>query len=219
MITVKSNPRLRHPPEISILRLSVYLRFLEDYCREHGPRSTIRSEALASALDLKPHQIRKDFSYFGTFGNRGVGYRAQELRDTISTILGLHRRWNLGLCGMGNLGAALLAYRGFHRMNMRMVAIFDTDPRKIGRSFEGVKVHSPDKLKAVAGKVHIDIGIIAVPSAHAQEMADKLVAAGIRAILNFAPVKLTFPAGISGVKVRNVDLSTELVTLTHFLSK
>lgn len=206
---------MRQPPEISISRLAVYLRFLEDYVQEKGPHSTINSKELAKFLDINWHQIRKDLSYFGKFGERGIGYRAKELKDKISQILGLRKRWNLCLCGIGNLGLALFAYRGFRQMHLNIVAIFDNDKKKIGRTIQGVKVYSPASITSVVKNSNIDIAIIVVPAVAAQEIADKLIRAGIRAILNFAPIKLNVPAQ---VKLRNVDLSTELLNLTYFLA-
>ena len=206
---------MKRAPEISISRLALYLRFLEDYIKEKGPQSTINSTELAQFLDINPHQIRKDLSYFGKFGERGGGYRTEELRDKIIRILGLSKKWNLCLCGAGNLGLALLAYRGFKQMRLDIVAIFDNSPEKIGKTVQGVKVYSPESISSVAERLNIDIAIIAVPLTSAQKIADNLIKAGVRAILNFAPAKLNVPRN---VKLRNVDLSTELINLTYFLS-
>jgi redox-sensing transcriptional repressor len=206
---------MRRPPDISISRLAVYSRFLEEYKKERGPKSTINSEELAGFLDINPHQIRKDLSYFGKFGERGLGYRVEELKDKINRILGLGRKWNLCLFGMGNLGSALFAYRGFREINLNIVAIFDNDSKKIGKSIQGVRIYDPKVIVSAVKKLNIDIAIIAVPQSAAQEITDKLVKAGIRAILNFAPIKPNVP---KAVKLRNVDLSTELIHLVYFLS-
>lgn len=206
---------MKHPPEISVSRLAVYLRFLEDYLKENGPQSTINSSQLEQFLNISHHQIRKDLSYFGKFGERGVGYRAEELKESISRILGLGKKWNICLCGMGNLGSALFAYKGFKEMNLNIAVIFDSDPRKVGVSADGIKVYSPKDMKSVIKKMGINMAIIAVPPDQAQDTADKLIKCRVRAILNFAPIKLTVPAG---VKLRNVDLATELINLTYFLS-
>ncbi|MGE5197409.1 MAG: redox-sensing transcriptional repressor Rex [Deltaproteobacteria bacterium] len=206
---------MKRPPDISITRLAIYLRFLEDYRKEKGDKSTINSEELAKCLDINPHQIRKDLSYFGKFGERGVGYRVGELKERIARILGLHKEWNLCLCGAGNLGTALCAYKGFRQINLHIVAIFDSDPKKIGTSIQGVKVYSPADINTLVRRMKIAIAIITVPQGSAQEIANKLIRAGIRAILNFAPVKLNTP---KHVKLRNADLSTELINLTYFLS-
>lgn len=206
---------MKRPPEISISRLAIYARFLDDYIKEKGPRAAINSKELAQFLDINPHQIRKDLSYFGKFGERGLGYRVGELRDKISRILGLRESWNLCLCGMGNLGTALLAYKGFRQMRLDIVAIFDNDPKKIGTRINGIVVSHPKRIKQLVKKLNIAIAIITVPQGAAQEIVGALVRAGVRAILNFAPVKLSVPRR---VKLRNVDLATELVNLTHFLS-
>lgn len=206
---------MKKPPGISISRLALYLRFLENYLQEHDTKSTINSEELARCLDINSHQIRKDLSYFGKFGSRGIGYNVEELRDKIARILGLNKKWNLCLCGVGNLGSALLAYRGFKEKNLNIVAIFDNDPKKSGKNIAGVKVYNSDRIYSVVRRLDIDIAMIAVPATAAQDIADKLIKAGIRAILNFAPVKLSVPFK---VKLRDVDLSTELINLTYFLS-
>lgn len=206
---------MRRHPEISISRLAIYLSFLDEYKREKSSKTTINSEELARGLDINPHQIRKYLSYFGKFGERGLGYRVEELREKIKQILGLGREWNLCLCGMGNLGSALFAYRGFRELHLNIVAIFDDDVKKVGKSIQDVKIYSPKAITSVVKKLNIDMAIITVPQTAAQEITDKLVGAGITAILNFAPVKLSVPGAI---KLRNVDLSTELIHLVYFLS-
>lgn len=205
---------MNRAPAISISRLALYVRFLEDFARERA-RTTINSEELARGLDMNPHQIRKDLSYFGKFGARGIGYNIAELTEKINDILGLRKPWRLCLCGLGNLGSALTAYRGFRQMNLNIVAIFDSDPQKIGTTVQGIKVSSTARVKTVVQRLKIDIAIIAVPTDAAQGIADQLTKVGIRAILNFAPVKLIVP---QEVKLRNVDLATDLINLTHFLS-
>jgi len=206
---------MKKPPSISINRLAVYLRFLDHYRQESESKSTISSEEFARSLDINPNQIRKDLSYFGKFGRQGIGYNIKELKDQISKILGLDKKWNLCLCGAGNLGAALSSYRGFREMNLNIVAIFDNDLAKVNKRIQGIKIYRPKEIKKVVKKLGIDIAIIAVSADAAQEIAERLVDSGIRAILNFAPVKINVPAS---VKLRNVDLSTELINLTYFLS-
>ncbi|MCU0666349.1 MAG: redox-sensing transcriptional repressor Rex [Candidatus Omnitrophica bacterium] len=206
---------MKKPPEISISRLSLYLRFLDDYLRQKGLNATISSEELAQQLDLNPHQIRKDLSYFGKFGSPGVGYRAQELKSRVSEILGLRRKWNLCICGSGNLGAALAAYEGFKKMNLHIVALFDNDPLKIGKKFQGIDVYSTKGMASVLAWLKVDIAIIAVPQEAAQALADKLADAGVKAILNFAPVSLS---SSKEIKIRNMDVAAELLNLTYFLS-
>jgi redox-sensing transcriptional repressor len=206
---------MKQPPQVSISRLALYLRFLEDYLLEHGPNSTIKSTQLARFLNINPHQIRKDLSYFGKFGERGIGYRVEELKNKISQILGLDRNWRLCLCGMGNLGSALFAYRGFKQMRLSILAVFDSDHKKIGKVMKGVRIYSVESIPEVVKKFKIDIAVITAPSVAAQSIADKLARSGIKAILNFAPVKLNVPQRL---KLRNVDLSTEFNYLTYFLS-
>jgi redox-sensing transcriptional repressor len=206
---------MKRPPDISITRLAIYLRFLEEYLKEKGPESTINSEQLARYLDMNPHQIRKDLSYFGKFGRPRIGYPVEELKDNIAKILGLNKKWNICLCGAGNLGSALCAYKGFRGMNLNIVALFDNDARKVGKYIRGIKVYSHKSIASIVKKLKIDMAIIAVPLESAQGIADKLIASGIRAILNFAPTRLNVPRH---VKLRNADLSIELVNLSYFLS-
>ena len=133
---------MKRPPDISVKRMAVYLRFLDDYLKEKDAKSTINSEEMAKFLEINPHQIRKDLSYFGKFGERGIGYRMSDLKGKINQILGLNKKWNLCLCGMGNLGSALFAYRGFRQMDLNIVAIFDSNPQKIGKDAAGIKIYS-----------------------------------------------------------------------------
>lgn len=206
---------MKKPPGISINRLAVYLRFLGQ-CSKHGEaQNTISSGEFARSLEINPNQIRKDLSYFGKFGRQGIGYDVKELKEQISKILGLHKKWNLCICGAGNLGSALAFYRGFRQMSLNIVAIFDSDPAKIHKKLCGIKIYSPQEIKRAVKELKIDIAIIAVPADAAVEIAEKLIQAGVRAILNFAPVKINVPAGI---RLCDVDLSTELINLTYFLS-
>jgi redox-sensing transcriptional repressor len=207
---------MKPPPDISITRLAIYLRFLEDYIRENGACRHISSEELARLLNINHHQIRKDLSYFGKFGERGIGYNVIELKDRISRILGLSRKWNLCLCGLGNLGSALIAYEGFRKMNLNIVAIFDNDKKKLNMKVSGAKVYSPGRIREIVNQLSIDMAIIAVPQNASQTVTDELVRAGVKAILNFAPIKLVAP---KDVKLRNVDFSTEMINLTYFLSQ
>jgi redox-sensing transcriptional repressor len=206
---------MRKPPGTSINRLAVYLRFLENRSQDGDAKSTISSEEFARSLEINPNQIRKDLSYFGKFGRQGIGYNIEELKEQIREILGLHRKWKLCLCGAGNLGSALSSYRGFRERNLNIAAIFDSDPAKIHKRIDGIMVYDSREIKTVVRRLGINIAIIAVPADAADRIAERLVVAGVRAILNFAPVKINVPAG---VKLRNVDLSTELINLTYFLS-
>lgn len=200
-------------PEISISRLSLYLRALKAI--SEGGNQTISSYELAKETGMSPDKVRKDLSYFGQFGRRGIGYSVNELTESITQILGLNKHWNVAICGAGNLGSALAAYKGFAKMGFKIVAVFDNDPKKIGKSWGKAKIFHPEQIPQVAKEKKIEIAIITVPVDTAQSVIDKFVKAGIKAILNFAPVKLSLPRD---VKLRNVDLSMELVGLTYFLS-
>jgi redox-sensing transcriptional repressor len=204
---------MKTPPDIVIHRLALYLRFLEDCIRENTS-ATINSQYLSRKLHIPAHQIRKDLSFFGKFGAAGIGYGSQDLLKKIRDILGVDKPWDLCICGVGNLGTALLMYKGFRENNLNIVAAFDSDIRKIGRRKQGVTVYDIGKMPGILKRLRVDIAIIATPAAVAQEIADALVECRVRAILNFAPAKLTVPAH---VKLRSVDLSTELINLTYFL--
>lgn len=206
---------MKKAPKETINRLSLYLRILQELSKSNLS-STISSYALAKELGISSDQVRRDLWYFGQFGRRGIGYSLESLKNKISQILGLNRSWNACICGAGNLGLALLAYNGFKEQNINIVASFDVDLKKVGKKKNGVRIYHLNTIKKVVKRRNIKIAIIATPAAVSQEAADKLVSSGIRAILNFAPTKITVP---SSVKLRNVDLSTELFNLTHFLSQ
>lgn len=199
---------------MTIRRLSVYTRCLLQL--EEDGIKTISSQELAERFNLNSAQVRKDLAYFGEFGVRGIGYYVSGLKAELQKILGLDREWAVALVGFGNLGAALFRYRGFGRQGFRIVAIFDDDPAKAGRELDGVPVFaSPDLAREVrAGG--IQIAIVAVPAEAAQAVTDNLVAAGIKAVLNFAPVRLKVPRD---VRLKDVDLSIELETLSFYLAK
>jgi len=192
-----------------VRRLPVYLRYLDGLSM--GNVQTVSSQDLGAKLDLNPAQIRKDLAYFGEFGTRGVGYNVKDLHRHILKILGLSQDWSVCLVGMGNLGLALTTYKGFRERGFIITSIFDNDPEKVGTVVNGVEVMPVDKLVEVAKANKTQIGIIAVPSQFAQETADKLVEAGVQAILNFAPVVLNVPPE---VELRNVDLAVNLEVLT-----
>jgi redox-sensing transcriptional repressor len=200
----------RKIPELAVPRLSRYYRALID----SGDKEIISSEEMSFLTGYSAAQIRKDLTYFGQFGTPGLGYPVPELRKALLRILGIDREWNVALVGVGHLGAALLGYKGFRRQGFRLVAAFDTDPSKVGRTVEGIPILASDRLKEVARQSDIQMGIITVPLAAAQAAADVLVGAGIRAIMNFAPVRLTVPARVT---VHNVDMAIELERLS-FLS-
>jgi len=201
-------------PEICATRLSSYLRVLKTL----GERKleTISSEALADRINSNPAQVRRDLAYFGQFGRPGIGYNVEKLKGAITKILGLDKRWPCVLVGAGNLGSALYAYRNFYKEGFEIKAIFDNDPNKIGKAWGCRKIEDAKDLSTIVKQRKIEIGIITVPAEASQEVADKLIAAGVKAILNFAPRKLTVP---QSAKLRNVDLSVELENLAYFLSK
>ena len=179
--------------------------------------SIVSSATLASRCGFNPAQIRKDLAYFGGFGIRGLGYRVHELRDAVRRILGVARVWRVTLVGAGNLGSALLAYRGFAKLGFKIVAILDKDPARtrLGRQ-KNTEVLAMEALSEIVRKRDIQIGIIAVPAESAQEVADRLVKAKVSAILNFAPIRLDVP---EDVKLRNVDLELELEGLAYYLTQ
>jgi redox-sensing transcriptional repressor len=199
---------------MTIHRLSVYTRCLLQL-EEDGVK-TISSQEMADRFNLNSAQVRKDLAYFGEFGVRGIGYYVAGLKAELQRILGLDRQWPVVLVGFGNLGSALFHYKGFGRQGFRIAAIVDDDPAKVAREVGSVPiVHSRDMAREVKSR-GIQIAIVAVPGEAAQEVSDKLVTAGIRAILNFAPARLKVPRE---VRLKNVDLSIELETLSFYLAQ
>ena len=200
-------------PNPAVRRLSLYLRELEAFARKG--RRTISSKQLGQSLGLTDAQVRKDLAYFGQFGHPGIGYRVDDQIAQVRRILGTDRVWNVLLVGAGNLGRALLAYRGFEKKGFRMVAVFDSDPAKIGRKCGLLTTQPMSELAATIQAQGIRLGIIAVPADHAQEVADQLVAAGIRGILNFAPVSLNVPPSVG---LTAVDLAVQLEQLSFIVN-
>lgn len=200
-------------PTPAVLRLSFYLRQLEAFQR--AEKHTISSKQLGDALKYTDAQVRKDLAYFGQFGHPGIGYRVEELITQLRKILGTDKVWNVLLIGAGNLGRALIAYRGFLRKGFKLSAIFDADERKVGQAFGDLTVLSMDTLPEVVTQQNIKLAIMSVPGEAAQGVADKLVAAGIRGILNFAPVSISVPADVS---VQGVDLAVQLEQLSFNMS-
>jgi len=194
-------------------RLSAYNRVLDKLYRKGV--EIISSEGLGEKTGYSAAQIRKDLSFFGEFGQVGKGYYVKELEDSISQILGLDTTWNVALVGAGNLGSALLAYPGFRERGFKIVAVFDNDLRKIGKKWEGVVLHDISEIEEKVKEKDIQIGIIAVPAQAAQQVVDMLVLSGIRAILNFAPVRIFVP---EDVELRSAELSSELECLSYFLT-
>lgn len=207
--------KTEHIPEATIHRLSVYGRAL--HLMDDEGVSIVSSAALAGRCGFNPAQIRKDLAYFGEFGIRGVGYRVRELRDALRQIMGVARSWRVALIGAGNLGSALVAYQGFSQHGFEFAAVLDKYPSRTRRGrMKNQKVLPMDFLVDVVRDRGIQIGIIAVPAENAQEVADRLVAAKISAILNFAPIRISVP---SNVKLRNVDLGLELEGLAYYLTQ
>ena len=201
--------------ELTTNRLSVYLRCLTQL--ENAAVETISSQALAEQFHLNAAQIRKDLAYFGEFGVRGVGYYVKDLRRHLRAILGLDRKLRVAVMGAGNLGLALADYPGFRREGFEIVALFDVAAAKIGdESRSGVAIHDIRDLKKVVKKDRIDIAVIAVPAESAQPVLDQVVAAGIKAILNFSPGTLKVP---TAVKLKSVDLTVSLESLSFFLAQ
>ncbi len=204
----KPDPVPRDVPNVVVSRLSLYLRELQRLV--HDGRTTISSSQLGKALGFTDAQVRKDLAYFGHFGHPGVGYRCDELVGEIRRILGTDRQWTVTMVGVGNLGRALLRYKGFASKSFRIVAAFDADPRVVGAKVEGIPVYSQQRLVEVVRQLRIQLGMITVPAPQAQQVADQLVSAGIEGIVNFAPVTLSLPADVGLV---GVDLTTELEQL------
>ena len=204
--------------ELTTNRLSVYLRCL-NLLTAAGIK-TISSQALADQFNLNSAQIRKDLAHFGEFGVRGVGYFVEDLRQHITKILGLDTARRVGIIGAGNLGTALANYNGFTSSNFTVVALFDNDKAKIGREVGpnggGIMVHDVRKLARVVRDEQIDVAVIAVPARVAQRALNQVMSAGIKAVLNFAPVRLHARLG---VKVKTVDLTISLESLSYFLTR
>jgi redox-sensing transcriptional repressor len=201
-------------PAATITRLSIYSRYLEALAQE-GVK-IIASDKLAEKCGVNPAQIRKDLAYFGEFGIRGVGYFVKELLFEIKRILGLNKIWKMALVGIGNLGSALLAHQNFIRQGYEFAAVFDVDPAKVGRRLpSGQIIHHLDELVAVVKDQDIEIGVIATPADRAQDVAQRLIDSGVKAILNFAPTQLQV---IEGMAVENVDFTVKLDNLAYHLT-
>lgn len=200
-------------PDPTVTRLSIYTRCLAELS-DRGIE-VISSEDLAERAGVNAAQVRKDLSYVGSFGRRGVGYDTRHLLSRLSQRLGLTKERTVVIVGAGKLGSALLAYRGFRARGFKPVAAFDTDEKKRSISIDGVKIYDPSRIREIVKKKKVDIGIVAVPASQAQEVVDELVAAGVRSILNFAPVVLKIPPDTI---FRQVDLSLELEAISYYLS-
>ena len=208
-------PTTEQVSELTTNRLSVYLRCLSTL-EDSGVR-TISSQALAEQFHLNAAQIRKDLAYFGEFGVRGVGYYVKDLKRHLRQILGLERKLKVAILGAGNLGLALADYPGFRQEGFQIIALFDTLSNKVGQQSRlGVPIFDIKELRRIAAKEKIGIAVIAVPAASAQRVVDQVVAAGIKAILNFSPGTLRAP---EDVKLKSVDLTVSLESLSFYLAQ
>ncbi len=199
-------------PSATISRLSRYYRRLAHL--EGQGVDTISSEELGEVEGVTSSQVRKDLSLFGSFGTKGLGYPVSELKRKIASILGLDRRWRVGLIGVGNIGSALIAYKEFHKQGFDIVIAFDSDKRKIGSRRGNLIVKDVDQMEAYLKKERVDMMILAVPADQAQKVADRVVECGVRAILNFAPVSLRLSPGVF---VRDENMVIELEALSFAL--
>ena len=201
-------------PEIVVSRLPQYLRVLNRLI-EDGTL-VVSSQQLGERLQVTPAQIRKDLSYFGRFGKQGRGYSVQDLLDRLRQILGVNSYWNVAVVGVGRLGRAILNYPGFNPDGFHLVAAFDLDPEVIGEEVGGLNVRSLEDLHRIANEEKISIAIVAVPVTQTQEVVDLLVACGVRAILNYAPI---VPYVREGVRIRNIDPVLSLQSMTYYINE
>jgi redox-sensing transcriptional repressor len=206
-------PRIKKPSDSTIHRLSVYYRVLQSVEKEGY--HTVSSKELAKREKLTPAQVRKDLSFFGSFGTRGLGYPVRELREKIAKILGVDRTWNVALVGVGNIGSALVSYKEFQRQGFHIKLLFDNDQRKIGSNHKGLEVKDIKDLERELKSNKIDIVILTVPSNTAQTLADDVQKAGVKAILNFAPINLRIN---DDVHLRPENMAMELEYLSFCLT-
>jgi redox-sensing transcriptional repressor len=204
---------LKRIADSTIRRLSLYLRFLEEF--ENAGLTTVSSEELAARGGTTSAQVRKDLSFFGSFGKRGLGYQVAELTQRMRRILGLERDWRVAIIGVGKIGAALAQYEGFRQRGFRVVGLYDSDPTKIGREMYDLTVRSVESLAEDNREQQVDIAVIAVPASVAQRVVDQVVAAGITGIMSFAPIQLHVP---SDVTLNTVNMAMELERLSFSLS-
>ena len=204
---------MRKISEPTVRRLSLYLQYLEQALEQS--RATASSEELARRSGATAAQVRKDLSFFGSFGKRGMGYEVPELVTRLREILGLQRGYRVVLVGAGKIGGALVHYEGFKRRGFEVSAIYDRDPKKIGSRSNGLVIRDVKQLEADLKKEPTDIAIVVTPGEAAQEVADRLVKAGVKALLNFAPVQLKVPRD---VEVKTVNMAQELEALSYSLA-
>lgn len=204
---------LKRIADSTVRRLSLYLRFLEEF--ENAGLTTVSSDELAARGGTTSAQVRKDLSFFGSFGKRGLGYQVAELTKRMRRILGLERDWRIVIVGIGKIGAALAQYEGFQQRGFRVVGLYDSDPAKIGREMYALTVRSIDSLAEDNRERPVDIAVIAVPASAAQRVVDQVVAAGITGIMSFAPIQLHVPADVT---LNTVNMAMELERLSFALS-
>lgn len=204
---------VKHIADSTVRRLSAYLRFLEDF--ETRGLSTISSEELANRGGTTSAQVRKDLSFFGSFGKRGLGYSVPELAGRLREILGLGKEWRVVIVGAGKIGAALAQYRGFRHRGFNILAAYDNNADKIGRKLEGIQVRDIEQLEGDIQRDRPDIVVLTVPGEEAQQVVDRVVKAGVKAILNFAPAQLHAPPDVA---IKTVNMAMELEGLSFALT-
>lgn len=202
-----------HIPDIVIRRLPLYARSL-DYLAREGI-TTVSSSELGARIDVTAAQIRRDLSYFGGFGKQGKGYNVQFLLNQIRDILHLEEQWGVALVGAGHLGEAIVRYGGFRDKGFEIVALFDADHRKVGNELAGLTINHYSTIPEIVPQMSLQVAIVAVPATNAQEVVDLLVAAGVKALLNYAPVSLQVPPD---VRTRNIDPVGLLQSMTYYLN-
>ena len=209
-----SGSSTREIPEATVARLPMYLRALNALA--DSSQAVCSSDELAAAAGVNAAKLRKDLSYLGSYGTRGVGYDVELLRFHIGREIGITQDWSVVIVGAGHLGQALAGFSGFTSRGFEIVALLDADPALVGQTIAGVPVRDFADMPSIVASHGVTIGVIAVPAAAAQQVADDLIAAGVTSILNFAPAVLSVPAGVD---VRKVDLSSELQILAYHESR
>ncbi|HSU95082.1 MAG TPA: redox-sensing transcriptional repressor Rex [Gemmatimonadaceae bacterium] len=204
---------LKRIADSTVRRLSLYLRFLEEF--ENAGLTTVSSDELAARGGTTSAQVRKDLSFFGSFGKRGLGYQVAELTQSMRRILGLERDWRVIIVGIGKIGSALAQYEGFQQRGFRVVGLYDSDPAKIGREVYNLPVLPIEAIAEDNRERPVDIAVIAVPASAAQRVVDQVVAAGITGIMSFAPIQLHVPADVT---LNTVNMAMELERLSFALS-
>jgi len=204
---------VRRIADSTVRRLSLYLRFLEE--STNRGLVTISSDELARRGGTTSAQVRKDLSFFGSFGKRGLGYSVPELTESLREILGLRRDWQVIIVGAGKIGTALAQYRGFRQRGFRVTAVYDRDPKKIGTRWDALTVRDMAEIERDIAREHPDIAVLTTPAEEAQVVVDRLVSAGMRALLNFAPIQLQVPADVT---LKNVNMAMELEGLSFALT-